>query len=346
MKSTILRGLLICALSSAGVLGCGGRSRVVTQGPQYTLTNLRIDNRRPIVDSVNYQSQRLLPVCSQVEVHDIGDREIRFTVLSTGEEVTYRIYKGSRQHATQHLSQIIGSQCPDIANMSTQDQSGIAQGQLFPGMSKQGVAIALGYPPDHKTPSLNADRWVYWNSKMGTFDVNFVNGFAVVDEPAPVEPAEPTQEVAMRAAVTLVNLRANKEGVIESINYTSLGLIPRCTEVKITDADSDEIEFTVTETGVAYSYELHDSSRMPIVKHDERIFGDTCPSDFSEVDQSGIAQGTALPGMSKAGVLAALGYPPDHETPSTQAAHWKYWRSRLDTFTVHFKGDTVASVED
>ncbi len=336
--------LVLCMLAST--LSCGGRSRVVSQGPQYTLTNLRIDNRRPIVDSINYQSQRLLPVCTQVEVQDLSDREIRFTVVSTGEQLTYRIYKGSRQHATQHLSQIIGPQCPDLASMSTQDQSGIAQGQIFPGMSKQGVTIALGYPPDHKTPSLNADRWVYWNSKMGTFNVNFVGGYAVLDEPPPVEPAEPVQEVQARAAVTLVNLRTSKEGVIESINYTSLGLLPRCTEVRITDADDEEIEFTVAETGVQYTYELHDSSRMPIVKHDERIFGDSCPTDFSELDQSGIAQGTALPGMTRAGVLAALGYPPDHETPSTQAAQWKYWRSRLDTFTVVFKGDTVAKIKD
>ena len=41
------------------------------------------------------------------------------------------------------------------------------------GMSKDGVVLAIGYPPEHKTPSLKNNRWVYWASRWNKFAVLF-----------------------------------------------------------------------------------------------------------------------------------------------------------------------------
>lgn len=57
---------------------------------------------------------------------------------------------------------------------------------------------------------------------------------------------------------------------------------------------------------------------------------------FSAVDREGVAQGKALVGMSKPGVIAALGYPARHKTASTEANEWTYWQSRLTTLVVEF----------
>jgi hypothetical protein len=53
---------------------------------------------------------------------------------------------------------------------------GIQQGQVFQGMSKQGVILAIGYPPEHQTPSLEADQWSYWRNSHRRFQVYFVGG--------------------------------------------------------------------------------------------------------------------------------------------------------------------------
>ena len=46
-------------------------------------------------------------------------------------------------------------------------------------------------------------------------------------------------------------------------------------------------------------------------------------------DEQGIQQGKALVGMTKQGVMIALGYPAKHYTPSLEEDTWAYWKGRL-----------------
>ena len=64
---------------------------------------------------------------------------------------------------------------------------------------------------------------------------------------------------------------------------------------------------------------------------------------FSAVDLKGIKKGKAYKGMTKKGVMTALGYPAAHETPSLDNNQWKYWRNRFRTLVVEFnnKGRVV-----
>ena len=38
------------------------------------------------------------------------------------------------------------------------------------------VILAIGYPPEHQTPSLDADQWSYWRNSHSRFQVYFVGG--------------------------------------------------------------------------------------------------------------------------------------------------------------------------
>ncbi|MFH2057506.1 MAG: hypothetical protein ABIJ59_01225 [Pseudomonadota bacterium] len=49
----------------------------------------------------------------------------------------------------------------------------IKQGGLVVGMSKKAVLVSYGHPPEHKTPSLDMNRWIYWMSRMGSKAINF-----------------------------------------------------------------------------------------------------------------------------------------------------------------------------
>ncbi len=57
---------------------------------------------------------------------------------------------------------------------------------------------------------------------------------------------------------------------------------------------------------------------------------------FSELDRKGILDGKAYVGMSKSGVMAALGYPAAHRTPSPDGNTWVYWKDRFRNFSVQF----------
>lgn len=64
---------------------------------------------------------------------------------------------------------------------------------------------------------------------------------------------------------------------------------------------------------------------------------------FSAVDLKGIKAGKAYKGMTKKGVMTALGYPASHETPSLDDNQWKFWRNRFRTVVVEFNSAGVVS---
>lgn len=49
--------------------------------------------------------------------------------------------------------------------------------------------------------------------------------------------------------------------------------------------------------------------------------------------------------MSKDAVIAALGYPPKHQTPTLKGNQWRYWRTLFKTFVVHFEDDKVDNIQ-
>ena len=62
-------------------------------------------------------------------------------------------------------------------------------------------------------------------------------------------------------------------------------------------------------------------------------------SGYGELDKQGIKDGKALVGMTKEGVVAALGYPATHRTPSLKESTYVYWRNRFGTVAVEFDAD-------
>jgi len=54
------------------------------------------------------------------------------------------------------------------------------------------------------------------------------------------------------------------------------------------------------------------------------------------IDQKGVTDGKAFVGMTKQGVMTALGYPAVHRTPSLDSNSWTYWKDRFRTLRVEF----------
>ncbi|MCB9634519.1 MAG: hypothetical protein H6721_20540 [Sandaracinus sp.] len=184
MPKSRLPSLALVALTLLGILAlpsCGGGAHYVVEGgggPVFLLTNLHPDARRTIY-SVNYTAPpggQVLPMCTPVRIDRVAPREIRFTDLQSNRRYRYIVHRSSRAPVEQHVQRYFGSACADISAMTPEDQSGIQQGQIYQGMTKQGVILAVGFPPEHRTPSLDGDVWRYWRNKVNSFEVYFTNG--------------------------------------------------------------------------------------------------------------------------------------------------------------------------
>jgi len=152
------------------------------------------------------------------------------------------------------------------------------------------------------------------------------------------------------AVFTQVNLHPDEtKKLLYSINYQQPGLMPLCTKVKIISVTDRKMVFELANGGQKYEYAFHDKITDPIPKHLNQYFGKSCTRNkadaLSAVDKQGIKEGRATLGMTKEGVVLAIGYPPSHATPGTQANEWRYWKNRFATMLVHFQNGKVTKID-
>lgn len=174
-------------LLSAGVLILSGCASVIpltdkvtgedlfqTNKPVYTLVNLHPDEERMKLYSVNFQQDGLIPLCTQVNIVDVTNKNLTFKISSTDKQYTLAKHKSSPDFS-KYLSNYFGTECNNskIKKLSTLDQQGIKDGVVKVGMTKEGVKYAIGFPPEHKTPDLNNNEWLYWKNRFNTFKVEF-----------------------------------------------------------------------------------------------------------------------------------------------------------------------------
>jgi len=178
LRKIALSGLALSlvALSSCQASGGGEWTGIYSPGTTYyLLTNLHADPGRNQLYSTNYLQAALLPICSEVTIDSANGKNVKFTVVSTGQQYTYSRDKHLVESFEANLERYFGSDCPQarIDTLSDIDQQGIKAGTAMVGMSKEGVILAIGYPPDHATPSTDSNLWQYWKNRWARRVVHF-----------------------------------------------------------------------------------------------------------------------------------------------------------------------------
>lgn len=86
-----------------------------------------------------------------------------------------------------------------------------------------------------------------------------------------------------------------------------------------------------SDTVILFDYKKTNMAGMPGSEYLDLILSSVpvSYSGLSAEDQQGIEQGKAMKGMTKQGVMIALGYPAKHRTPSLDSNSWAYWRGRF-----------------
>jgi hypothetical protein len=149
------------------VAGLAGATQVVT------LTNLRANDGE--VSAMNFQAPELIPICSPVTLARAYENQLEFKVNATGRQYAYVNHKGSGEPFDQNLAHYFGRACPDAAltALSPDESAAVKQGVVKPGMSREAVILAIGYPPPRDTRTLELPTWRYWRAGMQWFVVVF-----------------------------------------------------------------------------------------------------------------------------------------------------------------------------
>lgn len=136
-----------------------------TVGQQY-FTRFNFWYERGRHSTTNYSRGKMLPINSKVTLTSIGAKKMVLT-LESGDSVTLALaQKFSLRSLNEIASELLADQQIPIDRLGDDLSKAISQGSLRLGMTREQVLMTRGYPPRHKTPSLDIERWVYWSSRF------------------------------------------------------------------------------------------------------------------------------------------------------------------------------------
>ncbi|MCP3898463.1 MAG: hypothetical protein GY707_01870 [Desulfobacteraceae bacterium] len=169
------------------LFGCSAKNEVyvsekVHVGNKTYYTNTNIWFERPEqISSVNYHVGKIVPVGTEVKIVESGNNRITFSLF---EDFSITLLH-SKKHSTITLQELFDryfsennplEQTDQFSQFTQEEQENIKKGEIKEGMSKEAVLLAWGYPPTHRTPSLENNIWVYWVNRMRRIRVYFKDG--------------------------------------------------------------------------------------------------------------------------------------------------------------------------
>ena len=182
MRRIFIRWSLLLVFLLFTVFGCSstrGLEKRLPAGAElgghyYTQYSFQYEQGKNLFLTTNYRRGVVVPINTEVELVGWGREGFQIRLLPGGpviEVVNVAEYSGDTVGEAFH--KLLGEQPVDLSQFSDQERKFILLGTVAPGMRKKAVLAALGYPPAHKTPSLQAGVWRYWSGRNCLFTLHF-----------------------------------------------------------------------------------------------------------------------------------------------------------------------------
>lgn len=124
--------------------------------------------------TTNYLYGTWVPINTEVELLKKKRTYITIRIVGTGEEVkilNVKEYSGEKIDGI--FERMFSKEATDLSAYSPEHVKNIKAGIFEPGMTKEEVILSIGYPPKHRTPSLDQNSWRYWRNRWNTVLLNF-----------------------------------------------------------------------------------------------------------------------------------------------------------------------------
>ena len=309
------------------------------------------------LSAVNYRAGTMLPVGAKIEVVKLNEDEVKCKILDTGVEFEFESHKSLGKSARDLFKGFFNETdpAPKLAAFPKEFQGPIKAGEIAVGMSREMVLMSMGPPPPHKTVSLEASKWIYWQSKMAQLEVNFVDG--KVESFGPLGAAEKKpflggifekKEEPKEMMFAKANLH-HDEGTVSWVNYQNGPIIPFNSKIEIVSKGGDSVKFKIVNEDKTYTFENDKRSGKDAWSLFTQVFAAedqaAALAKLSADDKKMVSAAEVQPGMSREAVRMAWGPPPPHATPSFDSTTWTYWKTKMVKVAVTFKNDKVAEIK-
>ena len=170
MRTTIALGSLLvlaagCATSTVPS-PFDGQSR-------YLCCNLHYE--KPKITDVVYQQGALVPFGTRVTITKVHKQDVTFEAQGFPPITVVNKYGRAAVPMDTFVNRWFVERDPKLKlkNVPKKTRELIEAGQVDKGMTRDQVLMSLGYPPAHRTPSLDSPQWTYWQNRWQSFVVDF-----------------------------------------------------------------------------------------------------------------------------------------------------------------------------
>ncbi|HYD46780.1 MAG TPA: hypothetical protein VEB21_00440 [Terriglobales bacterium] len=148
-------------------------------GPVYACCNLRVhdgivSDGNWYESSVLYNSpSQMVPYGTRIDVVEVGPAQF-LAYSENGTRLILSIDYGS-EPIDIYMKKLLRPDDPrqTAASYPPAIQAAIGEARVVPDMTKEQVLMAIGYPPSHATPSLDAAEWHYWSNRYNSYKLHF-----------------------------------------------------------------------------------------------------------------------------------------------------------------------------
>ena len=131
------------------------------------------------------------------------------------------------------------------------------------------------------------------------------------------------------------------KNLLYTMNYQLPNLIPICSEVTVISKSKKKFTFSLEGREYIMAYDKH-TKKAGVAFNTvlDFYFGSRCDKEaikgLSNVDRKGIRKGIPYVGMTRQGLIYAMGRPPIHANPNLDSDTWMYWLNRFKRQAIDF----------
>ena len=131
------------------------------------------------IPSVNYSRFNFIPVNAMVTIIDENtDGIIVFEYEGKIAAISNR--KGYTGLSENGLRKRMFAETPvDLSSFTDIERTSIMKGSVELNMSKEAIILSRGYPPVHRTPSLDGNVWRYWEGRFNSRNYVFKDNLLI-----------------------------------------------------------------------------------------------------------------------------------------------------------------------
>lgn len=170
-------------LAVVTLVACRGPAvpHALTGQTRYLCCNLHYEKDE--ISDANYQKGVLVPLGTRVQILEVGRDRVKFQAEGHPPITAFLKYGDKAITLDTFVDRLFIAQDPRAKLPRPAGKKDTAQaerlrrliesGTVDRGMTREQVLMALGYPPAHRTPTLDAPAWTYWQNRWATFVVQF-----------------------------------------------------------------------------------------------------------------------------------------------------------------------------